>query len=151
MSPLNLSVCRMQSRCDALVLKGMSERDTGRLLDVWLRGGGVSLGEAGLNPRGVILLPHNNLYSSRANMRGGGAADEFGGARNCRIAETVGFNRRGMKAKQVDLVLPCFNPEAVFRRCGLPMIRVNRHPTCLVESVFVNVGGLRQNAKVSTP
>ena len=111
----------------------------------------MSFSEAGLNLRGVILLPHNNLYSSRANMRGGRAADEFGGARNCRIAETAGFNRRGMKAKQADLVLPCFNPEAVFRRCGLPMIRVNRHPTCLVESVFVNVGGLRQNAKVSAP
>lgn len=111
----------------------------------------MSFGEAGLNPRGVILLPPNNLYGSRANTRGLTVADESGGARNCRIAETAGFNRRGMKAKQADLVLPCFNPEAVFRRRGLPMIRVNRHPTCLVESVFVNVGGLRQNAKAPLP
>ena len=74
MSPLNLSVCRMQSRRDAPVLKGMGERDTGRLLDVWLRGGGASFGEAGLNPRGVILLPRNNLYGSRANMRAGGGS-----------------------------------------------------------------------------
>jgi hypothetical protein len=72
MSLLSLSVCRMQSRRDAPVLKGMDERDTGRLFDVWLRGGRVSFGEAGLNPRGVILLPPNNLYGSRVNTRGRG-------------------------------------------------------------------------------
>jgi hypothetical protein len=70
MSLLNLSVCRMQSRRDAPVLKGMDERDTGRLFNARLRGGRVSFSEAGLNPRGVILLPRNNLYSSCANTRG---------------------------------------------------------------------------------
>jgi hypothetical protein len=38
MSPLNLNVCRMQSRRDMPVLKGMDERDTGRFFNVWLRG-----------------------------------------------------------------------------------------------------------------
>jgi hypothetical protein len=74
------------------VLKGMDERDTGRLFDVWLRGGRVSFGEAGLNPRGVILLPRNNLYSSRASARGqAGQRMNSAPARNCRIAENVGF------------------------------------------------------------
>jgi hypothetical protein len=84
-------------------------------------------------------------------MRARGAADEFGGVHDRRIAETAGYKRRGSKAKQADLVLPCFNPEAVFRRCGLPMTRINHHPHYLVEAVFVNVGGLQQNAKVSMP
>jgi hypothetical protein len=70
MISLSLSVCRMQSGCDMPVLKGTNERDTGRLFNVWLRGRRLSFGEAGLNPRGVILLPRNNLYSSRASLRG---------------------------------------------------------------------------------
>jgi hypothetical protein len=34
MSPLNLNVCRMQSRRDIPVLKGLDERDAGRFFNV---------------------------------------------------------------------------------------------------------------------
>jgi hypothetical protein len=39
----------------------LGKRDTGRLLNAWLKNNMVSLGEAGLNPREVILLSRNIL------------------------------------------------------------------------------------------
>ena len=105
----------MQSRCDVPVLKGIVERDTGRLFNALLRDSKVSFGEVDLNPRGVILPPRNNLYSLSAKTRGrAGRRMNSAVVRNCRIAETVGFNRRGPKVKQTNLVQPCFQSGSRF-------------------------------------
>jgi hypothetical protein len=104
----------MQRRCDRQVRKGIAERDADRLSNVRLRDSKVSFGEAGLNPRGVILLPRNILHSLQVNTRKRAGQRMNPAVCNCRVAETAGFNRRGPKAKQANLELPCFCPEAVY-------------------------------------
>jgi hypothetical protein len=81
----------------------------------------VSLGEAGLNPRGEILLSRNILYSTQMNIRvQSGQRINSAEVHNCRIAETGGFNRHGPKAKQKNLFILFSIREPLFRRQGLP-------------------------------
>ena len=66
-----------------------------------------TLGEAGFNSRGEILLSRNILHSSRPN-RGEQSGQRMNPAEmhNCRVVEAVGFNRRGLKTKRKCLFIP---------------------------------------------
>jgi hypothetical protein len=134
------------------VQKGVGERDADHSFNVWLRDKKVSFGEVGLNPRGVIFLPRNMLHNLQTNIR-----KHAGQRMNSAVCTTAGLLRllalivAVQKRNRLTWNYPVFSPEAVFRRCGLPIIRINRHPKYLVESVFVNVGDLQQNAKASIP
>ncbi|MCI0338780.1 MAG: hypothetical protein L0226_14490 [Acidobacteria bacterium] len=70
------------------VPKGIGERDADCLFDAWLRDSKVSFGEAGLNPRGVILLPRNILHNSQANTR-----ERAGQRMNSAVCTTAGLPR----------------------------------------------------------
>lgn len=133
-----------------LALKGTGEaRCRPPRRQAWLRGSMVSASKAGFDLREISPLPRNTLHT--CGVKAHGSTGQRTSLRSKpEIAGYRGWSRTHTSPKDGTGDLPYPVPVRDSAASGLGH-GDNRHLHYLVEFIFVDVGGLRQNAKVSSP
>jgi hypothetical protein len=132
-----------------LALKGTGEaRCRPPRRQAWLRGSMVSASKAGFDLREISPLPRNTLHTCGVKAHG-----STGRRTSLMRPDTAGYRgwaRTHPSPKDGTGNLHYPVPVRDSAASGLGH-RDNRHLPYLAEFIFVNVGGLRQTAKVSSP